>query len=52
MAYLLKKTYRGLDLVFQLNLDRLIYLTLIALSLIAGFHFATFESQLNGFIML
>ena len=51
MTYLLK-TYRGLDLVFELNWDRLLYVVAIALSLLAGLYIGTLVPQLTGFDVL
>ena len=51
MAYLLR-TYRGLDLVVELNWDRLIYVVAIALSLLAGLYVETLLPQLTGFDFL
>lgn len=51
MTYLLK-TYRGLDLVFELNWDRLIYIVAISLSLLAGLYVGTLVPQLSGFDFL
>lgn len=51
MAYLLK-TYRGLDLVVELNWDRLIYVIAISLSLLAGLYVGTLLPQLTGFDFL
>ncbi len=38
----LQKSYEGLSLVFALNMDRLLYVGTIALSLIAGLFVGTF----------
>lgn len=38
----LQKSYEGLSLVFELNVDRLIYVGTIALSLVAGLYIGTF----------
>ena len=51
MTYLLK-TYRGLDLVFELNWDRIIYVIAISLSLLAGLYVGTLVPQLTGFDFL
>lgn len=38
----LQKSYEGLSLVFELNMDRLLYVGAIALSLVAGLYIGTF----------
>ncbi|WP_172676916.1 hypothetical protein [Aestuariivita boseongensis] len=51
MAYLIK-SYRSLDLVFELNWDRIIYVVVMALSLLAGLYVGSFAPQLSGFDFL
>ena len=51
MAHLIK-TYRGLDLVVELNWDRILYVVAISLSLLAGLYIGSLGPELSGFDFL
>lgn len=48
----LVKTYRGMDLVLELNWDRIIYVVVIALSLLAGLYIGSLTPEPTGFDFL